>query len=194
MRRRTFDTLMSAGGLVLVMVLAVSGALLFVGYDFANGNVETQMRAQNIFFPEAGSEAIADPRIEPFVAPYAGQHVVTGEQARVYAEHYIGVHLQDVADGKTYSEVSALSQQNPGNAELAGQVQTLFRGETLRGLLLNAYAFWKMGQIAKLAGIAAFALAGIMAVLSVLGFWHLRRVSPTEELLAPPIEMERRTA
>lgn len=194
MRRRTFDTLMSAGGLVLVMVLAVSGALLFVGYDFANGNVETQMKAQNIFFPEAGSEAIADPRIEPFVAPYAGQQVVTGEQARVYAEHYIGVHLQDVADGKTYSEVSALSQQNPGNAELAGQVQTLFRGETLRGLLLNAYAFWKMGQIAKLAGIAAFALAGIMAVLSVLGFWHLRRVSPTEELLAPPIEMERRTA
>ncbi len=63
-------------------------------------------------------------------------------------------------------------------------MQTLFRGEILRGLLLNAYAFWKIGQIALFASIASFSLAGLMLVLTVLGFWHLRRASPTEGVLA----------
>ncbi|HEX8931157.1 MAG TPA: hypothetical protein VGA45_19770, partial [Actinomycetota bacterium] len=73
----------------------------------------------------------------------------------------------------------------------AAQVQTLFRGETLRGLLLNAYAFWKIGQIALIAAVASLVLAGVMLVLTILGFWHLRRVSPTEELLARPADPQR---
>jgi cytochrome oxidase assembly protein ShyY1 len=59
----------------------------------------------------------------------------------------------------------------------------MFRGETLRGLLLNAFAFWKMGQIAMIAAIAAFAGAGVLLLLSGLGFWHLRRTDPSAELL-----------
>jgi hypothetical protein len=70
-------------------------------------------------------------------------------------------------------------------------VQTLFRGETLRGLLLNAYAFWKVGQIALVAGIASFALAGIMLLLTILGFWHLRRAGPTEELMVPTVDSQK---
>src|SRR6266540_3107392 len=75
--------------------------------------------------------------------------------------------------------------QQPGAAkpqrrQAGGPGATLFRGETLRGLLLNAYAFWKVGQIALVASIASFALAGVMLLLTVLGFWHLRRVGPTE--------------
>jgi hypothetical protein len=193
MRRRTFDILMSAGGLMLTLVLVIAGALAFVGYNFANSNVEDQLRAQNIMFPPAGP-AIEDPRIKPFVEPYAGQQLVTGEQARVYADHYIAVHLADAADGLTYAEASSLSRQNPGDETLAAQVQTLFRGETLRGLLLNAYAFWKLGQIAKLAGTVAFGLAAIMAILTLLGFWHLRRVEPEEEILTPPVGLQRKTA
>ena len=62
---------------------------------------------------------------------------------------------------------------------------TLFRGETLRGLLLNGYAFWKLGQLALIGSIAAFALAALMFLLTILGFWHLRRVAPTDQIFAP---------
>ncbi|HEX9697580.1 MAG TPA: hypothetical protein VGB64_14860 [Actinomycetota bacterium] len=189
MRRRTFDTLMATGGLVMTLVLLVAGALLFVGYDFANSNVEDNLKAQNIFFPKADNPQMEDPRIGPFIKQYAGQQVVTGAQAEAYANHYIAVHLEDVNEGKTYAETSTQSRANPDNAELSAAVQTLFRGETLRGLLLNAYAFWKLGQIALLASVAAFATAALMGLLTVLGFWHRTRVPADQEILAPPIKM-----
>jgi len=188
MRRRTFDLLLSLGGLVLTIVLIVAGVLLMVGWRFAESNVHDRLAAQKIYFPPEGSEALASPEIGPYLNRYAGQQLVTGEQALAYADHFIGVHLSEVADGKTYSEVSTLARENPDDQELAGQVETLFRGTMLRGVLLDAYAFWKFGQIALLAGIIAFVLAGVMLILTILGFWHLRRVSPTDELLPPPVK------
>lgn len=189
MRRRTFDLLLSAGGLVLTVVLLVAGSLLLVGWRFAENNVHERLAAQAIFFPPEGSEALASPEIGPYLNQYAGQQLVNGEQAVAYADHFIAVHLKGVAGGKTYSEVSVLARENPEDEELAAQVDTLFRGTTLRGMLLDAYAFWKFGQIALFAAIAAFGFAGVMAILTILGFWHLRRVSPTEELLAPVVEL-----
>jgi hypothetical protein len=191
MRRRTFDALVSTGGLVLAIVLAVAGGLLLWGHGFANDNVKTQLVQQKIDFPTMASiKAANDPEITKYVTPYAGQQVVTGQQAAVFANHYIGVHVKAIADGKTYSEVSgeyiALSKANPKDPKLAtlsAQRETLFKGETLRGLLLNAYAFWKLGQIAYVAAWAAFIGAGLMLLLSALGFWHLRRVSPEAEVL-----------
>jgi hypothetical protein len=178
---------MSTGGAVLTIVLVVGAVLMFWGYRFADGNVTRELTAQQIFFPEAGSESIADPRIEPYITPYAGQQLVNGAQAEAYANHYIGVHLEDTADGLTYAEMGALTRADPENAELQAQRDTLFKGETLRGLLLNAYAFWKIGQLALIGSIAAVALAAVMAVLTVLGFIHLRRVPPEEEFLAPVV-------
>lgn len=185
MRRRTFDTIMSAGGFMLALVLLVAGALLWWGHSFAADNVRTQLTQQKIFFPPAGAEAYQDPRIGPYAEKYAGQQVTSGEQARVFAEHYIAVHLADTADGKTYSEVSALSRANPQDAKLAGQVQTLFRGETLRGLLNNAYAFGKIAQIAWWATMASFIGAGLMLILSIAGVLHLRRTPIEAEVFAP---------
>jgi hypothetical protein len=130
------------------------------------------------------SPALAPPEIGRYLNQYAGQQLVNGVQAQAYADHFIAVHLKEAAGGKTYAEVSTQALQNPNDTKLAGQVQTLFRGETLRGLLLNAYAFWKIGQLALIAGIVSFAMAAVMLVLTALGFWHLRRVAPTEELLA----------
>ncbi len=184
MRRRTFDFLLSSTGAVLAIVLIVAGALLFWGYSFANSNVRDQLVAQRINFPAKGSEALAPPEIGRYLNKYAGQRLENGAQAEAYANHFIAVHLKETAGGKTYAEVSTLARQSPNNTELAGQVQTLFRGETLRGLLLNAYAFWKIGQIAMFASIAAFALAAVMLIQTIFGFWHLRRASPTEEVLA----------
>jgi hypothetical protein len=184
MRRRTFDILVSSTGMMLTIVLLVAGGLLYWGYSFANGNVHDQLAAQKIYFPPKGSEALAPPEIGRFLNQYAGQQLTNGAQAQAYADHFIAVHLNETAGGQTYAQVSSQAQQNPGDTKLAGQVQTLFRGETLRGMLLNAYAFWKIGQIALWAAVASFALAAVMLVLTILGFWHLRRVSPSEELMA----------
>jgi hypothetical protein len=188
MPRRTFDLLVSSTGMMLTIVLLVAGGLLYWGYSFANNNVHDQLAAQKIFFPPKGSQALAPPEIGRYLNQYAGQQLVNGAQGQAYANHFIAVHLREAAGGKTYAQVSSLALQNPNDTKLAGQVQTLFRGETLRGLLLNAYAFWKIGQIALVASIASFALAAVMLVLTVLGFWHLRRVAPTEELMAPTVD------
>ena len=214
MRRRTFDTLMSAGGVVVTIVLLVAGALLMVGANFANGNVTEQLSAQKIFFPKADSEGLKDPKIGPYLKQYAGMQLTTGAQAEAYANHYIGVHIAESAEGKTYAELGAVQSGLRGEiatakaandtakmtaleaqlAEVSATRDTVFKGETLRGLLLNAYAFGKVGQIALIAAFAAFGLAGAMGILSILGFWHLRRVPVEEEFLAPRIKATTVTA
>ncbi|MGH3333763.1 MAG: hypothetical protein ACRDPJ_20905 [Nocardioidaceae bacterium] len=182
MRRRTFDALLTVAGLILATVLVAAGGLLTWANGFIEDQVTTQLSAQKIYFPEAGSESAADPAVKEYVEPYLGQQLTTGEQARVYADHYIKAHIDAMTGGKTYSELSTASRANPDDQELAGMVQTTFRGETLRGLLLNAYAFWQMGQIALYGAIAAFAAAALMLVLSVLGMLHLRRVPVEQEV------------
>jgi hypothetical protein len=185
MTRRAFDMVVSSVGVLLTGVFVVASGLLFWGYGFANGNVHDQLAAQKIFFPPKGSEALKSPQIGPYLNRYAGRQLTTGEQARTYADHFIAVHLNGVAGGQTYSEVSAKALQNPTDAKLAGQANTLFKGEALRGMLLNAYAFWKVGQLALIGSITTFVVAAIMAMLSVLGFWHLRRVSADEQIMTP---------
>jgi hypothetical protein len=183
MHRKVFDVLASAGGLVMVAVLLIAGSLLMWGYHFANSNVESQLTQQQIVFPAKGSEALASPKIGPFLNQYAGQPLTTGKQAKAYADHFIGVHLSEMPFHGVYSKISAASLANPSDAKLAALVNTSFRGTTLRGLLLEAYAFWTFGQIAHWAAIAAFALAAAMALLVGLGFWHARKVPESAELV-----------
>jgi hypothetical protein len=185
MRRKVFDVLASTGGALLVVVLLVAGALLLWGHSFANSNVHDELAQQQIMVPAKGSSELASPKIGPYLNQYAGQQLTTGPQAQAYANHFIAVHLSEMPYGGVYSKVSALSLQNPGNAKLAAEVQTSFRGTTLRGLLLEAYGFWKFGQIALWAAIASFILAGTIAVFVGLGFWHARRVPESAELLTP---------
>ena len=183
MRRKTLDALLTTGGLALSAVLLVAAALLTWGHSFVDNEVHSQLAAQKIFFPPAGSKAISDPQIAPYLNKYAGQQLVDGAQAQAYADHFIAVHVQEIAGGQTYAQLSSKALANPSDTKLAGQVQTIFRGETLRGLLLNAYAFWKIGQIALYAAVAAFAGAGVFLLLSLLGFLHMRRVAPDREVL-----------
>jgi len=190
MRRRALDTLLTAGGLVVAIVLLVAGSLLMWGHNFANSNVHSQLAQQQITFPALGSKALASPEIGPFLNQYAGQQLTTGPQAKAYAEHFIAVHLSEMPFGGVYSKVSAAAQAAPAGSAQATQLKavqtTVFQGTTLRGLLLEAYAFWEIGQIALIASIASFVLAGVTLLLSGLGFWHLRRVSPQEEF--PPVK------
>jgi hypothetical protein len=186
MRRKTFDGLAVIGGLVLTVVLAVAGGLLLWGHNFVGDQVHTQLAAQQIYFPPAGSAAIKElPATDAkAMTTYAGQLMTNGAQARTYADNFIAVHLVKIGGGKTYSQLSEASLTHPNNAALAGQVQTIFRGETLRGLLLNAYAFWEMGQIMLIGAIVAFAAAALMLILSLLGIAHLRRVPAGAEVFS----------
>jgi hypothetical protein len=186
MRRKTFDLLAVIGGLVLAVVLAVAGGLLLWGHNFVNDQVHTQLAAQKIIFPPAGSEAIkslpaADAQA---MTTYAGQLMTNGAQAQTYADHFIGVHVREIGGGKTYAQLSAAALANPKNTALAEQVQTIFRGETLRGLLLNAYAFWEMGQIMLIGAIVAFVAAAALLLLSLFGIAHRRRVTAEEEVFS----------
>ena len=184
MRRRTFDLIMTGAGLVLTVVLLLAGVALTVGYNFAHSQVTEQLERQKIFFPPAGSPALADPNIGPYLNQYAGQQLTTGAQAEAYANHFIAVHLDEIAGGKTYSEVSTAAQKDPKNAELKAQKETLFQGETLRGLLLNAYAFDTLATIALYSAMVAYVGAAIMLVFTILGFISLRRRSADEEIFA----------
>jgi hypothetical protein len=193
MRRKVFDMLASVGGVVVVIVLVVAGSLLLVGYNFANNYVHTQLAQQQITFPsaaafahpKAGSEIT--PSMIPSVSQYAGQQLLTGPQAEVYANDFIAVHLQEIGGGKTYAQLSAAAMNLPkGSAAYnaaEGKVQSVFQGTTLRGLLLEAYGFSLIATIALWCAIAALCLAGVMAVLVGLGFAHARRTGENEELL-----------
>ncbi|HWU33298.1 MAG TPA: hypothetical protein VN108_10505 [Marmoricola sp.] len=182
MRRRTFDALLTTSGMLVATILLVAGGLLTWAHSFVNDQVTNQLASQQIFFPAKGSAALDNSQIKPYLEQYAGQQLTTGAQAEAYANHFIAVHIAEMGGGKTYAQLSAESLANPTNTQLSGLVATVFRGETLRGLLLNAYAFWKMGQIALYAAIAAYVGAGLMLLLSLLGFMHLRRAPAESEV------------
>ena len=183
--RGTLDRLISIGGLLLAVVLLVAGGLLLWANIFITNEVHDQLASQKITMP-TDKTGLADLPADDKAAlePYAGQQMTTGKQAQAYADHFIAVHLSEVADGKTYSEVSGAylaSCSDPTAATsancqtLSTQKTTLFQGETLRGLLLYGYAFATMGTLALYGAIVAFVAAVILLVLAVLGFRHARR-------------------
>jgi hypothetical protein len=203
MRRKTFDAILTAGGLVLAVVLLVAGGLLTWGSSFVSDEVRTQLTAQKIFIPPAGP-ALEDPAIKPYLTKYAGQQLVNGDQAKAYADHFINVHIAKTSEGRTYAELggaqttlkaqiaTAKTANDPSAAALEEQLTTLnqtretvFKGETLRGMLLNAYAFGTMGKVAGIAAVGAFVGAGIMFLLTLLGMLHLRRTPAAAELHVP---------
>ncbi len=188
MNRRTLDRLLAAGGLAVAAVLLVAGGLLTWAHNFVDDQVHTQLSQQKIYFPPKGSDALASPEIGPYLNKYAGQQLLTGAQAKAYADHFIKVHLDEMTNGQTYAQLSSKAQKNPDDTKLAAQVATTFKGETLRGLLLNAYAFDTMGNIAGIAAIAAWIGAAAMAALSVLGFVHAHKVNAPPAQGAPAIE------
>ena len=183
MRRRTFDILMATAGLFLAITLIASGVLLTWAHTFIGNEVHTQLAAQQIYFPAATARPVAAPEFAA-MRQYGGQQLTTGAQAEVYADHFIANHLKAIGGGKTYAQLSAEAIAQPKNAVLAAQVATVFKGETLRGLLLNAYAFGTMGMIAGIAAIGAFIAAAVMLVLSGLGLMHARRTAPATEILS----------
>jgi hypothetical protein len=188
MRRNSRFTLAIAGFAAAVL-LAVAGGLLLWGSAYVHNTVQNQLAAQQIFFPpasafahpKAGTEIT--PSMIPSVSQYAGEQLLTGQQAEAYADHFIAVHISDMAGGKTYSQLSAESMAAPGNTQLAGLVATVFKGETLRSMLLNAYGWWKVSQITYIASLIAFGLGGLTFLGTLAGLSVGRRPEITHEAI-----------
>jgi hypothetical protein len=172
MDRSAWDRIVSGAGAVVAVVLIVLGSMAIYGGVFARNNVQDRLEPQHIVFPPA--EAMT-PEEKAEVGEYAGEQVDTGTEAEAYSR-YIGGHLEAVNDGKTYSETSAearaLDENDPARVELDAKVQTLFRGETLRSILLNAYGWWTVGTITLWAGIGMLLAGVVLGILAILGFGH----------------------
>ena len=188
--RSSFDKLISWTGIVVAVVLLFAGGLLMWASSFATSNVHDQLKAQQITMPVAA--ALTTPEMKANLSQYAGQDLTTGAQAKAYADYYIQEHMNASSGGKTYSQVSgeflAANKADPtaqATKDLGDLRQSLFMGTTLRGMLLNAYAFATLGTIAMWAAIASFIGAAVMLTLGVLGLRHAHKV---EGIDAPAIE------
>ncbi|HMJ74859.1 MAG TPA: hypothetical protein VK507_02750 [Iamia sp.] len=190
LRRRTIDRVLIGFGVVATLAFFVAGGLLTWGATFSSDYVHDELAAQNVTFPTA-EELKAEGRGD--LVGYAGEDVTTGAKAEAYAG-YIGGHLDEIAGGQTYSQIddrgarTAVEEAQASGAseseiaelqatadQLTGQRDSLFKGETLRGLLLSAYAWSTVGVIAGYAAIGAFAAAALMAGLVIAGFVHVAR-------------------
>ena len=188
MRRKIIDNLVSVVALGLAGILLIAGGLLLWGSTYVHNTVHGQLAAQQIYFPpkaafahaKAGTEIT--PGMIPSVSQYAGQQMLTGQQAEAYADHFIAVHVAEMSGGKTYSQLSSESLAQPNNVKLAATVGTVFKGESLRSMLLNAYGWWKISQITYIAAIISFALAGLSLITSAFAFSLRRRSNPEAQI------------
>ncbi len=186
MKRRTFDKIVTFVGFGLSIFLLIAAGLLNWGASFADSAVKSQLEAQKIVFPASNGDPEADAATKAFFEANGEKIMTTGKQAQMYADHYIGFHLSKMP---TYAEASNLNRAaagaaaaEPANAELqaaaakaSATVETVFKGESLRGTLLTAYAFWELGQIALISAGVALLGGFLMLLLSIAGLIHLRR-------------------
>jgi hypothetical protein len=190
--RATLDKLISVTGLLLAAVLLVAGGLLTWASTFAGNQVHDQLAMQGITMPVKA--ALETKSQHAALDQYAGQKMTTGDQAKAFADHFILVHMNAAGGGKTYEEVSGEfigltdeQKASPEGQQLGQLRQTLFMGNTLRGLLLNAYAFGKMGAIAGYAAIGSFIAAGLMFLLGLVGLVHAKRARESATVAAAKV-------
>jgi hypothetical protein len=196
MRRNISNKLLGTVGVALGVILLAVGALTLWGSTYIHNQVTNQLAAQKIYFPPAS--AFAHPKVGteitpsmiPSVSQYAGQQMLTGQQAESYANNFIAVHLQEIGGGKTYAQLSteamALSPTSKQYATVEGQVQTVFRGDTLRSMLLSAFSWWKVSQIAYIGSLISFGLGALAFVGGIFGF--VRRQRPQTVPVQPALE------
>jgi hypothetical protein len=199
----------SLGGVVLAGLLVVAGLVLTSNANFAHDYVKTQLSQQNITFKTADTLTDEERKADCLVK-FAGQKLTTGKQAECYANEFIGLHLKSIAGGKTYAELgdvqtdlrakiaTAQKSNDPGLADLQKQLtdataqrETVFKGETLKGLLLTSYGFSEFGVKADQSSVVAYLAAALMALLGVAGFVHAF-VTPKNKGFAVPESQEKR--
>ncbi len=172
MNRKSWDQIVSAAGMVVAIALIVLGGMAVYGGNFGRSNVTDRLAPENVSFPPLDAMTPAE---QAEVGSFAGQQVVNGPQAEAFSR-YIAGHLAGVNDGKTYSETSAAARAEGIDpavaADLGVKADTLFKGETLRSILLNAYGWWTVATIAVIAGYTMVGLGLLLLGFALLGFRH----------------------
>jgi len=206
MKRRTLDLMFSVGGLIVAGLLLVMGVVLTGNASFAKDYTESQLAAQQIRFKAADKLTDAEKAGAPCAIGYAGQALKTGKQAECYSK-YIGVHVASTAEGRTYAtqgdfvsglkaELAAAQKANPQDpakiADLNSKItagtaarETLFKGETLKGLLLTSYGFSVFGTKGGQAANVAYLVGGLMLILSLAGLYHAYKTPRTKGFAVP---------
>ena len=206
MKRRTLDIMFSVGGLVLAGLLLVMGIVLTSNANFAKDYVHDQLAQQQISFKPA-DKLTDEEKAASCLVQYAGQALDSGPKAECYANHYIGLHVKSTAAGRTYAtqgdyitglkaDLTAAQKANPQDpakiADLNTQItaantarETLFKGETLRGLLLTSYGFSVFGVKGGQGATVAFLVSGLMLLLSLAGLYHAYK-TPRDAAFAVP--------
>jgi hypothetical protein len=215
MKRRTLDILFSIGGLGIAALLMIAGIVLQSNANFANNYVHDQLAQQQITFKSLDT-LTDEEKAQPGLVQYAGQQLTTGKQAEVYANQFIGLHLKGIAGGKTYAQlgdvqadlrakITAAQKANdptatPSVADLQKQLtdvgsqrETVFKGETLRGLLLTSYGFSEFGTKAAQAATVAYLAGFLMFLLAIAGFVHAM-ITRKDEAFAPIEQAKRKEA
>ena len=190
MKRRTLDMIFSAGGIAVAILLVLLGFVFKTNADFADSYVHDQLAEQKISFTAA--EFLSDEeKTSSCLIENAGTPLDSGKKAECYANDYIGMHLKGIGGGETYATIGAIQTKaktaltdataaNASNVDvlkadldkITGQRETMFKGETLRGLLLTSYGFSIFGEKAALAGMLSFLGAIVMLLASIAGFIH----------------------
>jgi hypothetical protein len=205
MKRRTLDIMFSIGGVGLAALLVVIGVVLTSNANFAKHYVRDQLSEQQITFKSADTLTDEEKQAACLVK-YAGQPLLTGKQAECYANEFIGLHVKNVANGGglTYAQLGdkqtdlrakitqAQATNSPTVADLQKQLtdvtaarETVFKGETLRGLLLTSYGFSVFGVKGAQVATIAFIVAAVLAALSAAGFVHAF-ATPRSKMFAAP--------
>ena len=206
MKRRTLDILFSTGGVVLAGLLLIVGIVMTSNANFAKNYVADQLGQQHIAFKTTATLTDEEKKA-PCLVEYAGQKLTTGKQAECYANEFIGLHLKSIANGQTYADlgtpqsalqaqVTAAQKNNDPNladlqkqlATITAQRDTVFKGETLRGLLLTSYGFSVFGEKAAQAAVVAYLAAGLLLLLAIAGFVHALLTPKTRAFAAPEPE------
>ncbi|MET7423681.1 hypothetical protein [Dactylosporangium sp. NPDC005555] len=202
MKRKTLDILVGLGLVVLAGLLLVAGFVLTSNANFANDYVRDQLGQQQVTFKPAAT-LTAEEKESACLVRYAGQQLTTGKQAECYANEFIGLHLKSIAGGKTYAQIgdvqtdlrakiAALPKDDPAAADLQKQLtdittarETVFKGETLRGLLLTSYGFSEFGVKAGQAALVAYFAAGLLLLLGAAGLVHAAATPSTRGFAVP---------
>jgi hypothetical protein len=206
MKRRTLDLIISGGLAVLAGLLLIAGFVLTSNANFAKNYVHDQLAMQKISFKTADT-LTDEEKQQACLVQYAGQPLTSGPQAECYANNFINVHLSGIAGGKTYAELGDVQNQlktqiaaaqktnAPNLADLQKQLadattnrETVFKGETLRGLLLTSFGFSQFGDKAAQAATVAYIGAGLLLLLGLAGFAHAGFTPKTTAFAAPEIE------
>jgi predicted lipid-binding transport protein (Tim44 family) len=186
--RSAFDKLISWTGLALAAVLLAVGGLAMWANTFIDNQVHDQLVMQDITMPSGDAISGLPKADQNALKEFAGSKLDTGPEAKAFADHYILVHMNESSDNQTYEEISGqyiqlsdADKATPDGVALGQLRQSLFMGNTLRGLLLYGYAFATIGTIAGIAAYVSFAGGFLVLLLVGLGFWHARRAGQTAE-------------